>query len=188
MMKDVMNTFPNSDQALRAQLAIAMLYEDYKGEEALAMYREMVDKHPESPFSKRGKEILEAIEKAKLNAEKKKKDAALEEERQKKAEEDAKKREQRYRNPLLDEELRVARDSARTEDVKVDPTLDEDFPLRLPGDDKPPVEDPVKDPLEDSVSGPPKRSTTRNPDSIDPTSIPGGDTLRRLTPPIPIKR
>lgn len=180
MMQDVMKNFPNSDQALRAQLAIAMLYEDYRGEEALAMYREMVDKHPDSPYSKRGKEILAAIENAKVRETKRKLEEEQEAERQRKAEEERKRIEQRYRNPLLDEELRVMRDSARAEEEEKDPTLDEDFPLRLPGEDPPQKNDTPEKPTQ--------QGGRPNPDSIDPSMHLKGDTLRRLTPPIPTER
>ena len=116
--------------------------------------------------------------------------AEREAERQRKAEEEHKRIEQRYQNPLLDEELKVMRDSARTEEKKVDPTKDEDFPLRLPGEDPPEQGgenggDDGGDGGEESVI--PEPSIRRNPDTIDPAPLPG-DTLRRLTPPVPIER
>lgn len=185
MMKQVMADYPNSEIALRAQLAIAMLYEENRGEEALAMYKEMVKEHPNSPYSKRGHEILEAIEGAKRRAEQEKIDAAREAERKRKAEEERKRIERRYQNPLLDEELRLRRDSVRTEEKQVDPTKDKDFPLRLPGS-TPPDEDGGEESGEEQT--PKSRPSVRpNPDSIDPQNLPG-DTLRRLTPPVPIER
>jgi tetratricopeptide (TPR) repeat protein len=183
MMRQVIEDFPDSEVALRAQLAIAMLYEENRGEEALAMYRDMVENHPDSRYSKRGREILDAIENAKKREAQAKKEAELEAERKRKAEEERKRIERRYQNPLLDEELKVMRDSARTEEKEVDPTQDEDFPLRLPGDDPPEKEGEG----EDNNDAPPRPGGRRNPDSIDPQNLPG-DTLRRLTPPVPIER
>ncbi|MDT8323268.1 MAG: tetratricopeptide repeat protein [Bacteroidota bacterium] len=184
MMKRVIEDFPDSEAALRAQLAIAMLYEENRGEEALAMYREMVEKHPDSRYSKRGREILDAIENAKKREAQEIKEAELEAERKRKADEERKRIERRYQNPLLDEELKVMRDSVRTEEEKVDPTKDEDFPLRLPGEDTP-TPDGGKEAAGEDV--PQRPAGRRNPDSIDPQNLPG-DTLRRLTPPVPIER
>jgi TolA-binding protein len=188
MMRKVIEDYPRSEMALRAQLAIAMIYEENRGEEALAMYREMVEKHPESQYSKRGREILDAIANAKTNEARRLKEAELEAERQRKAEEERKRIEQRYQNPLLDEELRVMRDSVRAEQEKVDPTKDEDFPLRLPGDDTPKQDDGGEeegDGLKEDIRQMPPR---RNPDAPPPQALPGADTLRRLTPPVPIER
>lgn len=183
MMRKVIEDYPDTEVALRAQLAIAMLYEENRGEEALAMYREMVEQHPESRYSQRGREILEAIENAKKRAAQEKKEAELEAERKRKAEEERKRIERRYQNPLLDEELKVMRDSARTEEKPVDPTQDEDFPLRLPGED-----DAEQGGGDEAGQEQPRRPAgRRNPDDIDPQNLPG-DTLRRLTPPVPIER
>lgn len=186
LMKQVMKDFPDSEQALRAQLAIAMLYEDKRGEEALAMYREMVDKHPDSKYSKRGKEILAAIENAKLAAQKAKEREAREAEQRAKAEEARKKQEQRYRNPLLDEELKVIRDSARVEEEKEkDPTLDKDFPLRLPGGDEQVPEEENDIPKAGRRGDKPVPENFQpggTPDALKPNTLPGVDTLRQLTP------
>lgn len=201
MMQQVMQDYPNTEQALRAQLAIAMLYEENRGEEALAMYRAMVEEHPESPYSKRGKEILDAIENAKKRVEQEKQRKAQEEAQRAKAEEERKKREQRLRNPLLDEELKVLRDSARTEEEEKDPTLDEDFPLRLPGSEKEETPSEENDtPKSGDQGGTPNAGDAPNtgggdtpkpgqtPDALKPNTVPGGDTLRNLTPPKPLER
>lgn len=199
MMREVMQSFPNSEQALRAQLAIAMHYEENRGEEALAMYRDMVEKHPESPYSKRGKEILEAIENARKAEEQRIQREAVDTEQRARAEEERKRQEQRYRNPLLDEELKVLRDSARTEEKTVDPTLDEDFPLRPPGGDdensndsgQPDSSNPPdlsNPPLEPDGDAPTiDEAIRRRPNALTPNTLPGGDTLRRLSPPPPTK-
>jgi len=190
MMRQVMKDYPNTEQALRAQLAIAMLYEENRGEEALAMYREMVKEHPESPYSKRGKEILDAIENAKKRTEMEKQRKAQEEAQRAKAEEERRKREQRLRNPLLDEELKVLRDSARTEEEEKDPTLDKDFPLRLPGSETEETPEEKNDTPQSGDAGtpPPAPNPGQTPDALKPNTVPGGDTLRNLTPPKPLER
>jgi tetratricopeptide (TPR) repeat protein len=176
LMRAVLSDFPNSKQALRAQLAIAMIYEDRRGDEALAMYRDMVQKHPESPYSQRGKDILAAIEGYEKDSVRRQQEAEAKAEAELKAEEERKRKEMRYRNPLLDEELRVMRDSVRAREPKVDPSRDDDFPLRLPGDD----------PVPDTTVAAPLLIPDRKPVGTRPSGLlPGGDTLRRLTPPIP---
>ncbi len=174
LMRAVMQDFPDSDQALRAKLAIAMLYEEYRGDEALAMYKEMVAEHPDSRYSKRGKEILAAIENFEKDAVRRQKEAEAKAEANRIAEEERKRKEARFQNPLLDEELKVMRDSVRSREPKIDPSRDKDFPLRLPGED----------PVRDTTEAKPLFVPDRNPGSIrQPGTIPGGDTLRRLPPP-----
>lgn len=190
-LQALMLEYPDSEQALRAKLAIAMMYEEDRGEEALAMYREMVENHPESRYSQRGKDILAALENFEKNKVQREQEAQARAEAEKLAEEERKRKEMRFRNPLLDEELKVIRDSARAKQPKVDPTQDEDFPLRLPGDEPEP----------DTTAVP------ATPSGIDPRTRPGGmppgrtppggatpaptmktgDTLRRLSPNPPIE-
>ncbi len=171
-LRKLIEAWSQSEQALRARLAIAMVLEEKHGDEALAMYRDMVANHANSPYSKRGKEILAALEQAEKDketrqardAERAKQKAAEEEER--------KKREMRERNPLLDTELKVLRDSARTTTPNIDPSRDEDFPLRLPGEE----------PEKKTPEAPPPDAAPIN---ADPRRQPGripGDTLRTLTP------
>jgi len=179
MMQAVMTDFAGTEQAIRAKLAIAMFFEDRRGEEALVMYREMVKDHPESPYSQRGKDILAAIENHKKDAVRREQEATAKAEAERKAEEERKKKEQRYRNPLLDEELKVVRDSLRAKEPKVDPSRDEDFPLRLPGDD----------PVRDTTEVTPMEPQRRNPGGAPPPgSVPGADTLRKPTTPPPLEK
>ncbi|MCZ7555130.1 MAG: tetratricopeptide repeat protein [Bacteroidia bacterium] len=172
LMKKLIEQYPHAEEALRAKLAIAMVYEDKRGSEALAMYREMVEKHPNSPYSKRGKEILAAIDMAEKNIEVEKARKAEEESRRAAEEEERKRKEERLRNPLLDEELKVLRDSVRvsTEPQK-DPPRDDDFPLRPGGDKKKPQQPEKNLPFRnDPGSGP-----------VRDLPVPG-DTVRKLSP------
>ncbi|MBE0644980.1 MAG: tetratricopeptide repeat protein [Bacteroidetes bacterium] len=179
MMRAVMTEYAGTEQALRAQLAIAMHYEEHRGDEALALYRDMVASNPTSKYSRRGKEILDAIEYHKQNSMRQQKEAEAKAEAERIAEEERRRKEQRYRNPLLDEELKVMRDSTRAREPKIDPSRDDDFPLRLPGDD------PVRDTTEVAPMTPPER----NPDGRRaPGALPGADTLRRLSPPTLIEK
>ncbi|MDX9759729.1 MAG: tetratricopeptide repeat protein [Bacteroidota bacterium] len=173
MMQDVIARYPASPQAVRAKLAIAMAYEEHRGDEALAMYREMVENHPTSPYSQRGKDILAAIENYEKDAVRRQQEAEARAEAERKAEEERLRKEQRFRNPLLDEELKVLRDSARTKEPKIDPSRDDDFPLRLPGEEPP--ADTTAAPAVPAL--PPRR-----PGDAPPTPALPGDTLRRLTP------
>lgn len=180
MMQAVIEQYPDSPQAVRAQLAIAMAFEDQRGDEALAMYREMVKNHPTSPYSQRGKDILAAIENNEKNAVRLQQEAEARAEAERKAEEERARREQRFRNPLLDEELKVLRDSARTVEPKIDPSRDNDFPLRLPGEDVP-ADTTAVAPATPML--PPRR-----PGNTPTTPVLPGDTLRRLTPTPPIEK
>ncbi|MFZ1731297.1 MAG: tetratricopeptide repeat protein [Bacteroidota bacterium] len=179
MMGAVINDFPDSKQAIRAKLAIAMIFEDRRGDEALAMYRDMVANHPESPYSQRGKDILAAIDDYEKNGVRRQQEAEAKAAAELKAEEDRKRKEMRYRNPLLDEELKVMRDSVRAKEPKIDPSRDDDFPLRLPGED----------PVPDTTKATPMIIPDRNPGGRRPPGLmPRGDTLRPLTPPTPIEK
>lgn len=174
LMRAVMQDFPDSEQALRAKLAIAMILEERRGDEALAMYREMVAEHPDSRYSKRGKEILAAIENYEKDEVRRQKDAEAKKEADRLAEEERKRKEARFRNPLLDEELKVMRDSVRAKEPKIDPSRDKDFPLRLPGED----------PVRDTTEAKPLFTPERKPSGVrQPATIPSGDTLRRLAAP-----
>jgi cellulose synthase operon protein C len=172
LLRKLIEQYPQSEQALRAKLAIAMLYEDKRGSEALAMYREMVEKHPNSPYSQRGKDILAAIDNAERNIEVEKARKAEEESRRAAEEEERKRKEERLRNPLLDEELKVLRDSVRdTIEPQKDPSRDDDFPLR-PAKDKKKNQRPEKDlPFKNDPGSGPVRGLP----------VPG-DTIRKLTP------
>jgi tetratricopeptide (TPR) repeat protein len=174
LMHAVMRDFPDSEQALRAKLAIAMILEERRGDEALALYREMVSEHPDSRYSKRGKEILAAIENYEKDEVRRQKDAEAKMEAERLAEEERKRKEARFRNPLLDEELKVMRDSVRAKEPKIDPSRDEDFPLRLPGDK----------PVRDTTEAKPLFTPDRKPSGVrQPATIPSGDTLRQLSAP-----
>jgi outer membrane protein assembly factor BamD (BamD/ComL family) len=185
MMQGVIRDFPETPPALRAQLAIAMIYEDDRGDEALAMYKDMVENHPESPYSQRGKDILAAIDGYEKDAVRRQQEAEARAEAEAKAEEERKRKEMRMRNPLLDEELKVMRDSVRAKEPKIDPSRDSDFPLRLPGDE------PERDTTSVTPMNPPATPTNprdRRPGGAPPTTMPAGDTIRRLSPTTPIEK
>jgi hypothetical protein len=168
-------SYPHSEQAVRAKLAIAMAYEDSnQGQKALDVYTRMVQDHPTSPYSKRGKDILDAIEREKnrpAEEEKKKKEEELrlareaEEAERRKAEEEQRKRPPR----LLDEELKAEREAAREREKKQDPTKDSDFPLNLPGEYKPKQPDQPK-----HTPGATQKDSTRtqNPQPVTPQPAP----------------
>ena len=182
LLRAVMKDFPDSEQALRAQLMIAMLYEEDRGAEALEMYKDMVANHPESRYSQRGKDILAAIENYEKNAVRRQQEAEARAEADRLAEEERKRKEMRYRNPLLDEELKVLRDSARAQQPKADPSKDADFPLRLPG------EEPEPDTLRAAPVTPDGLPPRQRPGGVPPSrQMPAGDTLRRLSPNPPIE-
>lgn len=179
MMRAVISDFPDSKQAVRAQLAIAMILEERRGDEALQMYRNMVENHPDSPYSQRGKDILAAIDDFEKNGVRRQQEAEAKAAAVLKAEEERKRKEARLRNPLLDEELKVMRDSVRAREPKIDPSRDDDFPLRLPGDD----------PAPDTTKASPAEIPDRIPrDRRRPGSVPPVDTLKLLTPPTPIEK
>jgi len=172
-LRDFIERFPDSEQAIRATLAIAMALEETQGQEALAMYKDMVNKYPSSKYSQRGKEILAAIEKAERDKELQTQREIEMEQQRLAEEEERRRREQRLRNPLLDEELRVKRESVRAtmEEEEVDPSRDDDFPLLPPGERTPKKEPEKAVPIE------------REP-NIGPGSemrLPG-DVPRRVTP------
>ncbi|MBL0177184.1 MAG: tetratricopeptide repeat protein [Ignavibacteria bacterium] len=127
-MKDA---YPHSEQAVRAKLAIAMTYEKTpgQGEKALEMYKGMVKDHPKSPYSKRAKDILDAIDRVPKEEEARRK----KEEEQKKLE---KEKEAQKLKELQQSIPTPVRDTTRNTRVKkkTDPTQDIDFPLNLPGD------------------------------------------------------
>ncbi len=173
LLRKLIEQYPQSEEALRAKLAIAMMYEENRGSEALAMYREMVEKYPNSPYSKRGKEILAAIDQAEKNIEVEKTRNIEREARLAAEEEERKKKEMRLRNPLLDEELKVMRDSVRETTPQVDPSRDDDFPLRPARDKKNKPEQEKELPFNnDPGSGP-----------IRGIPVPG-DSIRKVSPEI----
>ncbi len=171
LLRKLIDQYPKSEIALRAKLAIAMMYEENRGGEALAMYRDMVANHPNSPYSKRGKEILDAIDQAEKDKETEKAREAERESRRAAEEEEQQKKDQRLRNPLLDEELKVMRDSIRGTSPDIDPSRDDDFPLRPPGDPKPEPENEKTLPFNNEPGQGPIRGIP----------VPG-DTIRKVTP------
>jgi cellulose synthase operon protein C len=178
LLRKLIEQYPHSEEALRAKLAIAMMYEENRGSEALAMYREMVEQHPESPFSKRGKEILAAIDQAEKNKElEKTRDAererrlAAEEAERERQEEERKRMEQRLRNPLLDEELKIMREAVRETTPESDPSRDDDFPLRPPSDPKKETPEETELPYSTDPDGGPEKNMP----------VPGGE-VRQVTP------
>ncbi len=166
-------SYPHSEQSVRAKLAIALAYEDSnQGQKALDLYTQMVKDHPASPYSKRGKDILDAIDRAnKRPAEEQKKKEEQErlareaEEARKKAEEERQKRPPR----LKEEELRAEREAAREREKKKDPTKDSDFPLNLPGEYKPKQPD---RPQQNTGATPPDSVKTQTPVPITPPPAP----------------
>jgi tetratricopeptide (TPR) repeat protein len=164
------DSYPHSEQAVRAKLAIAMTYETLPGkqEQALTVYRDMVKNHPNSKYSKRAKDILGSIERAPIEEEERRKKA--EETKRLAAEQEAKKlREikQSFPTPKIDTS-RTTRLKRRT-----DPTLDDDFPLNLPGE---------------KSKNPPKLDSTRQqstPNPLEPSPQPG-DPVPAPQPPAPL--
>ncbi|MBR9978504.1 MAG: tetratricopeptide repeat protein [Bacteroidetes bacterium] len=186
MMRSLIDEYPGSEAAAKATLAIAMAFEERRGDEALEIYREMVEEYPESPYSQRGKDILAAIENYEQRSAQREQEEKARTEAERKAQEERKRRELRDRHPLLDEELKQKRDEVREkeEEEKQDPSLDEDFPLRMPGDDPPPEEKEEDEPAtEMEVESNTPLSPDNTPPPIDVTPPPGDAPPIDVTPP-----
>jgi tetratricopeptide (TPR) repeat protein len=143
-METMAASYPNTEQAIRARLAIAMTYELSldSGRKALELYRALVRDYPTSRYSQRGRDIFAAMDAAVANAEKKKAEEqrkAEEAQKQKEREElERQKKEQKpERRRLLLEDQREIDSIRATQKKKADPTQDSDFPLNLPGENKP---------------------------------------------------
>ncbi len=135
-LRDMSESYSYSDQSVRAQLAMAMAYEQglNDGPKAIEIYKSMVEKHPDSPYSKRAKEVLGAIEAAK-NAPPPV-DKTPPKDTVKPALENNQRPVVKQNDPR--ERFNAMRDSVLTGRKKLhDPTEDQDFPLGLPGEKKP---------------------------------------------------
>lgn len=128
-MQTMAANYPNSSQAARANLAMALTYETIRGEEekALEIYRHMVAAWPNSEYTKRAKDVLDALEKG-----------PPQDEPPPVATPKVEPKKEQKKPTLRDLELEAERRG------KTDPTLDDDFPLGLPGQKNDRPKDPRK--------------------------------------------
>jgi tetratricopeptide (TPR) repeat protein len=166
-LRRMSESYSYSDQAARAQLAIAMTYENRlgDGERALKVYRNMVTHFPESQFTERARAILAALE-AEKNA-----PPVIE-----KTELEPYQKPREVITPVIKkpltpkERFELMRDSVLAGQKKLqDPTEDEDFPLGLPGDKKP---EPKEETQPQPSVLPPKKEAAEPKKTVLPQSKP----------------
>lgn len=139
-LRKVIERYPNSDQSIRARLAIGLTFErDLKDREnMLKEYRTLAKDYSSSPFAQRAKDVLASIDAM---------DKEKEVDAKKKAEEEEKERiRKESEEPELKRKLKTEpippalKDTSlfRTPPPRKDPTQDPDFPLNPSPTSQPP--------------------------------------------------
>ncbi len=131
-LERIISQYPNTEQAMRARLAIGMTYElsIRDSSKALAYYRGIVADNPKSPFAKRPQEVLDAISgKTRPRVDSTAIATPAPTPKDTKKDDTPRVRPKRFQ----DEDV-PTQDSTGTK-PKYDPSNDRDFPLGLPGDE-----------------------------------------------------